>query len=88
MFLLLLKLIVEMTLKSVQHFSILQKLLISYVETEVLIKENIEKSLDEFVYLKVIHFSQGPVAHICNPWYLGGCNWEDCSLRPAQANSS
>jgi hypothetical protein len=31
---------------------------------------------------------QALVAHICNPSYLGGWNWENCSLRPAQANSS
>jgi hypothetical protein len=28
------------------------------------------------------------VAHVCNPSYLGGWDWEDCSSRPAQANTS
>jgi hypothetical protein len=27
------------------------------------------------------------VTHTCNPSYLGGWDWEDCSLRPAWANS-
>jgi hypothetical protein len=27
------------------------------------------------------------MAHTCNPSYLGGWDWEDCSLRPAWANS-
>jgi hypothetical protein len=29
-----------------------------------------------------------PVAHALNPSSSGGRDWEDCSLRPAQANSS
>jgi hypothetical protein len=29
-----------------------------------------------------------PVAHICNPIYLGGWDPEDCNLRPVQANIS
>jgi hypothetical protein len=28
--------------------------------------------------------SQTPVAYICHPSYLGGWDWEDCGLRPAQ----
>jgi hypothetical protein len=28
---------------------------------------------------------QALVAHSCNPSYLGGCDWVDCSLRPAWA---
>jgi hypothetical protein len=31
--------------------------------------------------------SQVPVAHACNPSYLGGRDQEDCSSKPAQANS-
>jgi hypothetical protein len=29
-----------------------------------------------------------PVAHGCNPSYLGGWDWEDQCLRPTEANSS
>jgi hypothetical protein len=29
-----------------------------------------------------------PVAHACNPSYSGGRDQEDCSLKPAWANSS
>jgi hypothetical protein len=29
-----------------------------------------------------------PMAHACNPSYLGGREQEDCSLKPALANSS
>jgi hypothetical protein len=29
-----------------------------------------------------------PVAHTCNPSYSGGRDQEDCSLKPAPANSS
>jgi hypothetical protein len=29
----------------------------------------------------------GLVAHVCNPSYSGGRDQEDCSLKPAQANS-
>jgi hypothetical protein len=32
--------------------------------------------------------SQATVVHTCNPSYLGGCDQEDHSLRPAGANSS
>jgi hypothetical protein len=32
-------------------------------------------------------FSQAPVAHTCNPSYLGGRVLEDCSLRPAYTGS-
>jgi hypothetical protein len=32
--------------------------------------------------------SQEPVAHACNPSYLGGGDLEDCSSRPAQGISS
>jgi hypothetical protein len=32
--------------------------------------------------------SKVPVAHACNPSYSGGRNQEDCSLKPAWANSS
>jgi hypothetical protein len=32
--------------------------------------------------------SQAPVAHICNPSYLGGRDQEGHGLKPAQANSS
>jgi hypothetical protein len=31
---------------------------------------------------------QVPVAHTCNPSYSGGRDQEDCSLKPAQANTS
>jgi hypothetical protein len=31
---------------------------------------------------------QSPVAHACNPSYLGGRDQEDHSLKPAWANSS
>jgi hypothetical protein len=35
------------------------------------------------------HFeTKGLVAHACNPSYLGGRDQEDCSSKPAQANSS
>jgi hypothetical protein len=27
------------------------------------------------------------VAYFCNPCYLGGRNWDDCGLRPIQAES-
>jgi hypothetical protein len=30
----------------------------------------------------------GTVAHACNTSYSGGGYWEDCNLRPAQAESS
>jgi hypothetical protein len=30
---------------------------------------------------------QAPVAHACNPSYSGGRDQEDCSLKPASANS-
>jgi hypothetical protein len=33
-------------------------------------------------------FYQALVAHICNPIYSGGRDQEDCSSKPAQANSS
>jgi hypothetical protein len=32
--------------------------------------------------------SQALVAHVCNPSYSGDRDQKDCSLRPAQANSS
>jgi hypothetical protein len=32
--------------------------------------------------------SREPVAHTCNPRYSGYRDQEDCSSRPAQANSS
>jgi hypothetical protein len=32
--------------------------------------------------------SQALVAHTCNASYSGGRVWEDCGLKPAQANSS
>jgi hypothetical protein len=32
--------------------------------------------------------SRAPEAHAYNPSYLGGWGQEDCSSRPAQANSS
>jgi hypothetical protein len=33
-------------------------------------------------------FSWAPVAHTCNPSFLGGWDWEDHGSRTAQANSS
>jgi hypothetical protein len=35
-----------------------------------------------------VKLSQVPVAHACNPSYSGGRDQEDCSSKPAQANSS
>jgi hypothetical protein len=32
--------------------------------------------------------SRAPVTHACNPSYSGGRDQEDCSSKPAQANSS
>jgi hypothetical protein len=37
---------------------------------------------------KINNASQAPVAHACNPSYSGGRDQEDCSSKPAQANSS
>jgi hypothetical protein len=31
---------------------------------------------------------QAPVAHVCNPSYSGGCDREDCGLKPDWGNSS
>jgi hypothetical protein len=33
-------------------------------------------------------WSWAPVAHACNPSYLGGRDQEDHGLKPAQANNS
>jgi hypothetical protein len=36
---------------------------------------------------KLRSFESGLMAHACNPSYTGGRDQENCSLRPAQANS-
>jgi hypothetical protein len=43
------------------------------------------------LFLNDIEFSHGsqvPVAHTCNPSYSGDRDQEDCSSKPAQADSS
>jgi hypothetical protein len=39
------------------------------------------------VGIKIFHYSQAPVAHACNPSYLGGRDQEDQDSNSAQANS-
>jgi hypothetical protein len=34
------------------------------------------------------HYNLVPVAHTCNPSYLGVWNWDDCGLRSTSAKSS
>jgi hypothetical protein len=41
----------------------------------------------KLILKSVEKISQAPVAHFCNPSYLGGWNWEDHCSRSAQANS-
>jgi hypothetical protein len=44
-------------------------------------------SYDVFEYY-CLEVNWAPVAHACNPCYSGGRDQEDCSLKPAQGNSS
>jgi hypothetical protein len=38
---------------------------------------------------KEVYYGWGPLAHACNPIYLGGWDLVDCGLRPVvEANSS
>jgi hypothetical protein len=43
--------------------------------------------IQSFVFAEIKR-SQVPVAHACNPSFLGGRNQKDGGLKPAQANSS
>jgi hypothetical protein len=49
---------------------------------------NLKNKIHIFSPFKNNHISCMPVAHTCNPRYLGGWDWEDHGSMPVQANSS
>jgi hypothetical protein len=46
-----------------------------------------KKKIEGWSFLSKFNTKPSTVAHICNPSYLRGRDWEDCGLKPAQANS-
>jgi hypothetical protein len=52
------------------------------------ISEDPKGTCDLFSHKNFMYLSQVPVAHICNPSYSGGRDLEDCSWKPARANTS
>jgi hypothetical protein len=43
--------------------------------------------LDKYLTCHHTELWSGVVAHICNPSYVGGGDWEDSSFMPAQPNT-
>jgi hypothetical protein len=52
------------------------------------VEENILSGKIIFLLIKIRYLIWVPVAHACNPSYSGGKGQEECSSKPAWANSS